>query len=74
MSHLLTVFRVSVDNHGEMDVAILQALFKGRNMVSINDTSPTGLLVYYTALKARPGIRKYNAAFQKTKLVTLIHL
>lgn len=29
MSHLLTVFRVSEDNHGDVDVAILQALLKG---------------------------------------------
>ncbi|XP_026232352.1 transient receptor potential cation channel subfamily M member 2 [Anabas testudineus] len=28
MSHLLTVFRVSEDNHSDMDVAILQALLK----------------------------------------------
>lgn len=35
MSHLLTVFRVSEDNRGDVDVAILQALFKGGNMVFI---------------------------------------
>lgn len=29
MSHLLTVFRVCEDNHGDVDVAILQALLKG---------------------------------------------
>lgn len=34
MSHLLTVFRVSEDNHSDMDVAILQALLKGRNTIS----------------------------------------
>lgn len=29
MPHLLTVFRVCEDNHGDVDVAILQALLKG---------------------------------------------
>lgn len=33
MSHLLTVFRASDDNHGDVDVAILQALLKGRDLV-----------------------------------------
>ncbi|XP_028446835.1 transient receptor potential cation channel subfamily M member 2 isoform X4 [Perca flavescens] len=28
MSHLLTIFRISEDNHGDVDVAILQALLK----------------------------------------------
>lgn len=30
MTHLLSVFRVSEDNHGDVDVAILQALLKGK--------------------------------------------
>lgn len=34
MSHLLTVFRVSEDHQGDVDVAILRALFKGGDMVS----------------------------------------
>lgn len=70
MSHLLTVFRVSEDNHGDMDVAILQALLKGRNMISIKYLISHWilLLVHNTALTARPVIRKYNVAFQKTKL------
>lgn len=29
MTHLLSVFRASEDNHGDVDVAILQALLKG---------------------------------------------
>lgn len=33
MSHLLTVFRVSEDSHGDVDVAILQALLKGRDLI-----------------------------------------
>lgn len=33
MSHLLTVFRVSEDNHRAVDVAILQALLKGRDLI-----------------------------------------
>lgn len=32
MSHLLTVFRVSEDYRGDLDVAILQALLKGKKM------------------------------------------
>lgn len=35
MSHLLTVFRVNKDNHEDVDVdvAILQALLKGRDLI-----------------------------------------
>lgn len=29
MTHLLSVFRTSEDNHGDVDMAILQALLKG---------------------------------------------
>ena len=31
MPQLLTVFRMSEDNHDDVDVAILQALLKGNN-------------------------------------------
>lgn len=33
MPHLLTIFRISEDNHGDVDVAILQALLKGKDLV-----------------------------------------
>lgn len=32
MTHLLSVFRASEDNHGDVDVAILQALLKGKRL------------------------------------------
>lgn len=45
MPHLLTVFRVSEESHGDVDVAILQALLKGREMllhkISIPVCGPT---------------------------------
>lgn len=33
MSHLLTVFGVCEDNQGDVDVAILQALLKGEDLM-----------------------------------------
>lgn len=35
MSHLLTIFRVGPDNQGDVDVAILQALLKGRDFIQM---------------------------------------
>lgn len=37
MSHLLTIFRVSENSLWDLDVAILQALLKGRNMFNMTE-------------------------------------